>query len=162
MKNIYSQKGFLIIEVLVAIVIFSLVSLSLFSSISFAFIRTERTRYGGQAALLAQEAIEATYNIFLTENALADGNYKLVQVADNDKMRWSAQTATSESLQTRFTRVIQITSVCRNSSGDQTTCSGTNTDENTKKVKTTITWDESGQEKTFEAELLVLTLDQDE
>lgn len=158
-KNIHSQ-GFLIIETMIAIVIFSLVGLSLFSSIGMLQIRSQKSKYDSEASLLIQEGTEVAHNAILGDWAeYSDGVY--FPVYDNDEEDWILLPGEEYELQTRFTRYVKLISVCRNVTDgvrdenyeNSGVCTG-KIDENSRVIETTVIWDESGTEKTIVARLL--------
>jgi len=159
-RNIHTQKGFLIIETLIAIVIFSLVAFSLFSTISFLQIRTQKSRYDAEASLLLQEGTEITHTIvFSNWEGYLDGVY--FPAFDADDESWVLLEGEESGIKTRFTRNIRLVSVCRDTiTGLQIAdyeqsgvCSG-EIDANSKIIVTTVDWREDDKDKSVTARLL--------
>ncbi len=157
MKN----KGYMVLEALIAIVIFGMLVVAIFPSLNFLVARTRRTKEDSQAAVYLQEGMEATYNI-LTQTSDPDlsnfspGEYQIVVGST-----WSLSEITEEAdkdLDGHFQRVIRLDPVCRSSTGEIETCSGSNEDSMSKKVTTTIAWTQNGQPQKIEAEMIVVKL----
>lgn len=155
-----NQKGFLILETLIAIVIFSLVAFSLFATISFLQIRTQKSRYDAEASILAQEGTEIAHNaLFADWGGYVNGTYFPAFNASEDD--WILLPGEEADLQTRFTRYITISDVCRDTvTGEQIesyydsgVCTG-EIDDNSKLISTTIQWQEDENEKSITARLL--------
>lgn len=155
-------KGFFIIEVLIAIVILVMVVVSLYSTISFVLLRTEKTRYGAEAALLAQEGIEVSYNVLLSGwSSYVDGNYYPVPTTSG---KWSLESGTGPVIKTRYNRKIELIKACRSItspkgelielSSPTAVCPG-NVDRDSRIIRTTITWQEGEETKEVKAELLL-------
>ncbi len=159
-QRIYNQKGFLIIETLIAIVIFSLVAFSLFSTISFLQLKTQKSRYDAEASLLVQEGTELTHTvIFSNWEGYPDGVYSPVYDADDES--WILLDGEETDLKTRFTRKIRLQSICRDSdSGEQLTdyettgiCRG-EIDQDSRAIITSVSWIEDAKDKFVMARLL--------
>ena len=156
-----NQDGYLIIEALIAVVIFVLVGISLFSSISMFQIRSLKSKYDNEAALLVQEATEIAHTILQSDwGGYVDGEYYPVYDADNSD--WILVPGEEENIQTRYKRNITLIEVCRNTvGGEQLTdfeetgnCSG-EIDNNSRYVVTSVSWKEGELDKSISARLLV-------
>jgi hypothetical protein len=160
MKN---QKGYLIVEVLISIVIFAMVVLSLFSSISFVFIRTEKSKYDSEAMGLVQEGIEVSYNVLLNDwTSYADGTY--FPAINATKHQWLLLPGENEKIRAKYTRTVEVKSACREiGSGNILPvpvlgiCPG-EYDTKSKIIKSTVSWEESGEMKEASADLLIFNL----
>ena len=152
MKN---KGGFLIIEVLLAIVILSMIFLTLFTVLSFTTNRTEKSKYDSQAASVLQQGVELTRTTLLANwTATTEGTYFPIYDANTDQ--WGLTKGTEALIQGRFTRVIKIKSVCRNSAdGVQVSCPLSPVDSRSKIIDVAISWNEGGAVKTVESTLLV-------
>jgi len=153
-------SGFIIIEILLSLVILSMVFLTLFSTISFLERRTVRSKYDSQAASYVEEATEIAHNTLLADwNAYANGTYS--PAYDADAKQWVLAVGEETQLAARFTRKVELFTVCRsNSTGQQvevTTnlCTTGTKDNYSRIVKTTLEWEEAGSQKEIVAELLV-------
>lgn len=158
MKNF---KGFLIIETLISIVILTMVLLSLFSMVSFLQRRTVKSGFETDASLLMQEGMEIAHTALLANwEKYDDGVYS--PAFDAVQGNWVLVEGEETNLQALFTRKIELTKVCRNPvTGEKLDISGSCTgilDENTRTVKTTISWSDKGQMEEIAASLLVLKL----
>ena len=154
------QNGFLIIETLIAIVIFSLVAFSLFSTISFLQIRTQKSRYDAEATALAQEGTEIAHNaLFADWGGSPSGQYFPAFNASEED--WILLSGKETDLETRFTRYIELIDVCRDTvTGEQIVsfeetniCTG-EIDDNSRIIKTVISWQEGDSEKEIITRLL--------
>ncbi len=159
-QRLHKQEGFLIIETLIAIVIFSLVAFSLFSTISFLQLKTQKSRYDAEASLLVQEGTELTHTIIFADwEGYPDGVYSPVYDADDET--WILLSGEETDLKTRFSRKIVLQSICRDlDSGEQlpdyeTTgfCSG-EIDQNSRVIITSVSWIEDSKDKFVTARLL--------
>ncbi|QQS39037.1 prepilin-type N-terminal cleavage/methylation domain-containing protein [Candidatus Woesebacteria bacterium] len=153
-------KGFLIIETLIAIVIFSLVGLSLYASIGMLEVKTQKSKYDSGASLLVQEGVEIAHNAIIGDwDGYSDGLYH--PAYDEDEDSWILVTGEENNLQARFTRSIKLISVCRHvDTGARiedyelnNICSG-EIDVNSRIIETSVKWIESGNEKAVTARLL--------
>ncbi len=147
--------GFLIIEVLLSIVILSMVFLTLFTVLSFTTNRTERSKYDSQAASVMQQGVELTRTTLLANwSSITSGNY--YPLFDANSQQWGLTTGSEGLLQGRFTRVISISSVCRESTqGLQVQCPAGTLDTHSKIVDVKISWKEANLDKNVESKLLV-------
>jgi len=150
MKN---KQGFLIIEVLLAIVILSMIFLTLFTVLSFTTNRTEKSKYDSQAASILQQGVELTRTTLLANwSASSAGTYYPQYDANADQ--WSLARGSEARLQGRFTRIIKVQNVCRSGAdGSQVIC-GT-IDPRSKIINVVISWKEGSTDKTVESTLLV-------
>lgn len=151
-----NQDGYLIIEALIAVVVFSFIALSLFFSVSYLQVSTQKAGFDAEAALLVQEATEIAHNALLSDWAgYDDGIYFPIFDADQDE--WVLFSGEEDGLKTRFSRSIELSSVCRNvSTGEQVferPCTG-EIDQNSRYIDTVVTWIESGEEKELSTRLL--------
>ena len=71
-----NTQGFLIIEVLLATVIFTSVIITLFSMVSFLARRGAMSRYDAEASNLLQEVVEISYSSIKTDwDSYPNGEY---------------------------------------------------------------------------------------
>lgn len=153
-----NNSGYIIVEILIAIVVFAVVGLSLFSTLSFTLLRTEKSRYEAQAALLVQEGIEATYSMSLSGWTGGNGAYQLAELQlPNGRRAWDLIPGEESGIQTRFQRKITVSAACRRANtGELVTCPDGMVDPKSRIIQTQVLWNESGVEKKLEAQLLVL------
>lgn len=152
-----TQKGYLILEALIAIVIFGMLVVAIFPSLNFLVVRSRRTKENSQASVLLQEGMEATYNV-LTQSSdpdlsgFADGKYIL-----SAGTQWELGYANPQDIPQAidiYERTIEINSVCRDGNGEQTNCSSGTPDQMSKKVTVAVSWTEN--QPPLEAEMVVV------
>jgi hypothetical protein len=135
------NSGFLIIEVLIAIVILSMVLLTIFSMVRVSQIRAQKTDFNSEMAILSQNGVEIASDNLKNNWAISLGVYH--PVFYNDENTWGLDIGEEANLETRFTRKIEIKQVCRNHSTgeriDATPCSG-DVDQNSRLVVVTVSW----------------------
>jgi len=148
-----------------AIVLFSMVVLTLFGMLSFLQRRTQVSTFEANAGILMQEGMEIAHNALIANwGSYPDDTYKPVFV-EVDK-RWDLLPGEETEIQTRYSRKIKLSQVCRNTSnGEQielSSCAslGGVIDKNSKLVITTIGWMEKGAPKELTASFLVFHNDQ--
>lgn len=157
MKN---QRGYLIIESLIAIVILVMVVLSLFSMISFLQIRTQRSKYESDAGIVLQDSMEIAHSALLSNwQGYRDGSY--TPFFDAKKNVWVLVSGEGDEVQARFTRRVEINGVCRDiQSGERinsSVCPG-KIDENSKTISVSILWREGESDKKIDVDLMVFNL----
>ncbi|MBP7119319.1 hypothetical protein KBA63_04510 [Candidatus Woesebacteria bacterium] len=157
MKN----KGFIMVEILLSLVIFSMIFITLFGTISFLQRRTERSRYDSQAASYVTDGMEIAHSALLTNwKGYTDGVYS--PAFDADSKSWILLPGEETSLATRFDRSITIESVCRDTiTGERRdllsggACQSGKKDIMSKEVTVLLKWKEVNADKTISATLLV-------
>lgn len=155
------NRGFLLLEALLAVVVLSMVVFSLFSMVGFLQRKTTSSSFESRAALLVQEGTEIAHTFLLSNWSIADGAYAPVFVADNNS--WELEAGADTELESLYTRVIHVSRVCRNpNNGDiidegKTSCSGV-IDPYLRRITTEVEWPERAEKKTIKASLLVLNL----
>lgn len=158
-------KGFLLIEALVAVAVFGMVTISVIPIVTFMFNRSGRSRIEQDASLLLQEGMEVAYNVYSTNFNLdlANGDYKptLEYVGPSpDDYQWTLSPGVDTELETRFERKVNVASVCRGEDGEidqSANCSYPSTvDPNSKMITTSVSWQENGVDKSLSAQLLVV------
>lgn len=161
MKN----KGYMVLEALIAILIFGMLVVAIFPSVNFLVARTRRTKENSQASVYLQEGMEATYNILTQDpnpdlSGFTDGQYHLSQNSSTNTWELIGPKfpVDPEDFDGVFTRTIVIDSVCRDGAGEQKLCPG-GEDVMSKKVTTTVTWIINGvSQPPIEASLVVVKL----
>ena len=159
-NNNSRKKGFVILEALLSIVVLSMVVLSVVPMLSYLLKRTARSRYEPQAALLLQEAIEISYNIFISDwNAYpVDGTY---HPGKSGSGKWVLFTGTQNNLETIYTRSIEVKRACRDNDGkliEGPVCTGTK-DNDSRVITAKVTWDDAGEIKDLTAKILLVDLE---
>jgi prepilin-type N-terminal cleavage/methylation domain-containing protein len=155
MNNKY--KGFTMIEVLIAIVIMTVVLLSVFSIIKSTEVRTQASDYATDMTILAQNGIEiASDNLKNNWDAITPGDYKAT--FEDGSNTWTLSPGEEVGLESKFTRKIIIASICRDTHGEiiqSDPCSGA-VDSNSKMIKVSVGWMNSKLGDPITAELLVI------
>lgn len=130
------SKGQSIIEVIVAVSIMMIIAASAVVAILSSFSSTRLAEEETQAAWLAAQGLEAVQSIRNQSwSSLTNGNHGLVPSGS----LWIFSGTTDVDTSGKFTRVINIADVQRNSSGNIVTSGGT-VDAESKRVKATVTW----------------------
>lgn len=154
------RKGFVILEALLSIVVLSMVVLSVVPMLSYLLKRTARSRYEPQAALLLQEAVEISYNIFVSDwDAYpVDGTY---HPGKSGSGKWMLFTGTQNNLETLYTRAIEVKRACRDNDGkliEGPVCTGTK-DNDSRVITAKVTWEDEGETKDLTAKILLVDLE---
>ncbi len=137
-KTIKSQKGFFLIEAVIASSVIAAVLIYLLSSIQNSVEVSQRSLERTQAAYLLEETTEAIKSLrddaWATINALTPGTTYYLSWNGTD---W----VTTTTVQTvgNFTRSFTISPVLRDGSSDIVASGGTD-DAGTKKIIATVTW----------------------
>jgi hypothetical protein len=155
------QSGYLIVGALISVVILVMVVMSLFSTISFITIRTERSRLDTEASLILQEGIEVVYNVFLNDWAdYTEGDYYPAVAFGGGGGKWILLPGKEDKVRAGFTRWLEVENVCRTGAGKNggmiIGCESGETDLNSRVVKGVVEWKEKGEEKRIETELLLI------
>jgi prepilin-type N-terminal cleavage/methylation domain-containing protein len=142
MKKYFSNAGFSLIELIIAISLAAIILVGMTQIVAVAVETTERERRTIEALNLAEEGIEAlrvmrddswSANILPLTNG---ANYYLTLSGGN----WSATGANPGLLLSRYERTFRLSGVFRDSN-DNISVSGTS-DPDTKKVTLTVGWRE--------------------
>jgi hypothetical protein len=146
-----NKKGSSIVEVILAMAIFSLIASTM---VSFALGGFNALQQGGeqtQAEFLAGEAIEAIRSI--KDDAWNDIIYNQTSLVTSSG-RWFFTGEGVDETIGQYTRTIVFEDVCRDVLDDIVDCPGSYTDVHTKKVSSTVSWI-TGVGKTNEVERVV-------
>ncbi len=127
------KQGYILLDALVGAAMLGIILAALLPTIGLLNIKASKSSFETEATTILVSGIEKAYNDSLTN--------------------WSFSVIPSELVHAKFTRVMAILPVCRDSGGLQTTC-GT-LDSDSKIVKATVTWDESGVSKNITSQLLL-------
>lgn len=150
-------RGYLILEILIGIVILGMLIAAVFPTLDFLLKRSRRSTSDSQAATLLQEALEASYHVFLVDwtafSTLPNGEYQLAVKSDGT---WDLVPGIATGIGAQFTRKITLSDVRRDANGVQTP-TGTR-DSESRKVSSVISWVESTGPKSITAELLLINL----
>lgn len=154
------KDGMTIVEVLIAIVVLSVTAATVFPAMGWLITRSRTLQYDVAAAAVMQEGMEAAYNVLLSDwGAMEAGKtYSPGVLVAGGRSEWTVTEGESV-VETRFTRGITVSAVCRDGqTGERTDCDGGVEDVNSKLLKTTVKWEERGGDKSVQAELLVTQL----
>lgn len=146
------NAGFGVVEILVAAAIIGTAIFSLFNVFVLASRVSAEAGDKVRANFLAEEGLEAVR--YLKDDSwsrniaslTAGTNYYLS--FNSGTSRWSIGTTNPGAIDGKFTRVITLSNVSRDSSDNIVSSGGTN-DPNTKQFSVTITWSEYGANQTL-------------
>ncbi len=138
MFNIYiNEKGQSIIELLIALSIFALIGAAMTTMVVGGFQALNQGGDQTEAEALAQEGIEAVKAI--RERAWNENIYTQSDVATSSGEWYFLGEGTTETFGP-YTRTITFEDVCRDSSNNITSCPGSYTDVDTKKINVSVSW----------------------
>jgi hypothetical protein len=158
---IKKNSGFLIIEVLIALVILTTVTLSIYTLVRTTQIKTTRSDFSADMAILAQNGMEiASDNLRSDWDAVPEGSY--YPVFDSDLNTWGLVPLADPQetgIEARYTRNIQVKNVCRsNATGEileESLCSGT-IDKTSKLIEVNVGYMNPNFGKPLSTDLLVI------
>ncbi len=135
-----SQSGQSLIEILIAMAIFSLITSSSVFLVLDAFISARQGGERTRATAMASEGIEATKSIHNRGwKYLTDGDHGIQINTDNPSNPYWEFNGSQNSID-QFTRIINVSSVNRDVTGDIIESGGTS-DIDTKKITCSVTWE---------------------
>jgi type II secretory pathway pseudopilin PulG len=139
-KKIKKEEGQSLLEILIAISFFMLISGSIIFLILGSFNSLNRNEKFNRGLALAQEGVESVRSI--QDRAWNEISYSTSSVlVDNDK--WIFQGENSFENIGNFKRVISFDDVCRNEQGEITDCPGLYSDPHSKKINSLVSWNDS-------------------
>jgi type II secretory pathway pseudopilin PulG len=163
MKKLNKTRGAILLESLLAIVVFTIIIMAIVPMLSFLLRRTDSSRFEVQAAALVQESLEVGYNEFANDwQAYPAGVYHPTR----GPHRWRLKEGDQTSVQTRFNRSLRIQVGCRNAKGELTNldsngCNDIDTrDQNTKILTARVEWEEAEQKKDIKAQLILVNYEE--
>lgn len=140
----YSSSGNSLIEVIVALAIFALISASMMSLATGGFVALEQGGEHTEAVALAQEGIEAVRAIrdsAWNRLEFAQSGVSIEEIVDSGPIeRWIFDGESTTDTIDQYTRTITFADVCRDDNDDITSCAGSYTDPHTKQVTVTVEW----------------------
>ncbi|MFA6251338.1 MAG: prepilin-type N-terminal cleavage/methylation domain-containing protein [Candidatus Paceibacterota bacterium] len=146
-KIFYPNRGFTIIEVLIACVIISLTTIALMSATTKGIELSNKALRQAQASMLIEEGIEAVKSIrdnddnwTVIPSLSLETNYYLSFNLNTNT--WSLNTTPEAPIDEIFTRTIVISEVNRDGN-DDIASTGT-VDDNIKKINVTVSWPDGG------------------
>ncbi len=137
-SNIIGCRGQSLLELIVAMAIFSLVGAAMAAMVTGSFAGLEQGGEQTRAEALAQEGIEAVRAI--RDRAWNENVYSTSSVAVSGNEWVFSGEGTSETIG-QFTRAISFNGVCRGGSGEIVDCPGSYADPHTKEVVSEVSWD---------------------
>ena len=143
------RKGALLLEVLVSIVMLGMVAGVFFPATVNLVKKSYQLKHAVAAAAILQEGMEVAYNVFLTQwSDWDEGVYHPAVIVGAGGRHWTLVSGEETALETRFTRRLEISEICRNpQTGEiKVNCGGGDmADEFSRMVKVTVSWDENEQ-----------------
>jgi Tfp pilus assembly protein PilV len=135
-KNL--QSGISLIEIIIAIAVFTMIVMGTMSVVLGSFSMSRQAEEGSKAGLLAQEGMEAVNSLKNQNwNNVTNGAHGITKTGGT----WTF-TGTSDTTE-KYTRVITVSDVFRDGSGNIVTLGGTIAPE-TKKVSVIVSWNFGG------------------
>ncbi|MBI3290828.1 type II secretion system protein, partial [Candidatus Falkowbacteria bacterium] len=135
-KRSRDRRGFSLVEVILAIALFSLFATALIGILMSSYGSDFQAREREKATLYAQEGLEAVKSIRRQAwNLLLNGDYGL----DNSSGHWQFS-GNSDLLDDKYTRVIIIEDACRDANGDLVDCPGLAVDLHARKVISRVSY----------------------
>lgn len=131
------QKGFSLLEVVIAIAIFGLMASTMVTLATGGLSALEQGGEQTEAEALAQEGLEAVKSI--RDRAWNENTYTTSSVSIAASAWHYTGENTTEAIG-QFTRTISFDNVCRDGSNSIVECPGSYTDINTKKVTSEVSW----------------------
>lgn len=143
-------KGFSLVEVVVGCSIVTLVGVTIIGAIAQSSYLSNRSLYSAQSAFLLEEGIEAVKTIrnagWTNISSLSTTtNYYLS--FDTNTNTWSLLTTNPGLISSKYTRVVTVANVYRDSNSDIVSSGGT-LDDGTRLVTISVSWKEGGQTTT--------------
>ncbi|NQV88132.1 MAG: prepilin-type N-terminal cleavage/methylation domain-containing protein [Parcubacteria group bacterium] len=136
-KKINLQKGQSLIEVIVAMAIFAIMSGAIMSVTLGSLNGLTQGGEETEAKALTQEGMEAIRSV--RDDAWNNLVYSPASVATSSNA-WFISEDVSELINNKYTRIITISNVCRDGSNNIATCPATYIDPHTKFASTTVSW----------------------
>jgi len=156
------SKGYLLLEVVIAMFVFVMVGLSIFTSISFLQLRIMKSEHHEEAVSVLQEGIEIAQNsILVSWETYPDGEYK--PAYDVDQRIWVLLPGSEEGVRSRYERKLTLKRVCRNSSSGKRidfqdgSCLG-NMDESSRTIEAAVSWREGGGDIDIKTSLMTFKI----
>lgn len=161
--KIRNQRGYLAVEAMMAVVIFVVMVIGLFSAVGFLATRARGAGSDTEAGLIMQEGIEVGYNILMTGwMRFGEGEYFPARstVERGGKGEWVLLPGKENGVKAKYARWIEIERVCRipvgeEQAGERTNCLGGEIDLNSRLIRSVVEWEEEGEWKRIEEELVV-------
>lgn len=156
MKRIQqSSKGYLLLEILIATVIFGVLIASVVPTLGFLMKRVVRTNDDIAAQLILQEGIETAYNVITTHwNAYPDGLYVASVDTTGPSPIWTLVEGSEDKLQAKYSRTISIEHVLRNETTGK--IGAGIVDSNSRIIVSDVSWKTGGKMQKVSARLLVV------
>lgn len=154
-KILHQTKGYLLLEILIATVIFGLLITSVVPTLGFLLKRVAKSNDDISANLILEEGVETTYNVLTTHwGQYPDGTYITSVDTTGATPVWTLIEGESDQLEAKYTRIITVASVHRN---ETTGIMGTGPiDPNSKMVTSSVSWKSGTKDQNVSARLLVV------
>ena len=155
------KKGLTLLEVIISLGMLAVIMSVVLPVMGWLITRSRQLEYENQAGVVMAAGMEVAYNVLLADwdKAVAGGTYQIgVELKSDGSREWTLVSG-SGLVQSRFTRWVEVSQVCRDGqSGERKDCGQGTADVNSKLLKTSVKWMEKQTEKTIGSELLVVRL----
>jgi Tfp pilus assembly protein PilV len=138
MLSVKQQHGQSILEVIIAMAIFGLIAAAMISLVTGSFNGLQQGGEQTEASALAGEGVDAVKALY--DEAWNQLTYTTSSVSISGG-KWIFDGENTTETIGQFTRTISFDAVCRDGTDAITTCPGGYTDEHSKEVTATVTWD---------------------
>jgi hypothetical protein len=140
-SNFHPQGGQSVLEVIVAMAIFGLITSAMISMVTGSFVGLTQGGEQTQAEGLAREGVEAVKAIYDEAWNQLTHTTSAVSVSGG---KWVFDGEGTTETIGQFTRTISFADVCRDATDAIVVCPGTYTDVHSQEVTATVTWDTRG------------------
>lgn len=156
------KKGSLLLEAVVSIGVLGIIIGIFYPGLVNLIKKSASLRHGSRAAVLLQEGMEVAYSVFLDNwEGWEDGVYHPVVESAGGRAKWTMLPGEQTGVETRFFRAMTVEAVCRHPRTGQAKerCGGgEKADEFSRRVTTTVSWNDAGRNKELTASFLVAKL----
>lgn len=155
-----NKKGFILVDVLLAIAIMGLIVTLVFPIMSNIFRRTSVARSEMQSTYIMQNTIEATYAAIASQRNWdsINPNQPFYPEENFTDRTWELKNGHQNNYEDMFRRWVEFHEVCRDPANDgvEVSCDLGTVDDNTRRMVVTLEWrDENGEDQQRVVQLLV-------
>ena len=151
----YASGGYLLLEILIATVIFGFLIASVVPTLGFLLKRVAKTNDDISANLILANGVETTYTVLPRHwGQYPDGTYITSVDTTGSTPVWTLIEGTTDELEAKYSRVITLSSVRRNES---TGVMGSGlVDPNSKMITSSVSWKSGTKNQNVSTHLLVV------